>query len=545
MNLRRRTALAGMIAFGLGSGLGLRLASVKLDATIDGDAPKWAQVAEEGEYKGHPAGKFTLNAEVFNEIVENLHNHPSYVANPGKARVIPFDFSHCSEQDPTIGMLPVEGAPAQAWGLDLACRIGADGKAELWCLTEYLEPAKSYVKAGKYQWTSVVIWPNAVDPKTGENLGWYLSSIAFTNDPFIQGMVPIAAAGWRGKNGQKLDTDYEQDVTEDLIRQLRCLFGLNELATVDDIMLALAKLRSYCANPGSEPPGVDSDDLVCGLRWMFNLPTLSSVDEVFAEADKLLATLAEQATSSRMTTNAGGSPKETHVDKNAEAVIALAGRLKVTLKDGEHPGPRLLEAVDQAGQAGNAATDNLKAIMGALGVPDPDAAVAKIAEMFKSVSALEAAMPELKQLRDMKDQSEQKAQEDDVTQAMAYHRFPDSARVALQHMRKTDPANFAKKYPKPSPDQVLLSQSLTTLPQGSTLPAPSAGGGPTPQGGAPLTEAQLSQYEGRNITEKAIAFVRSTDAGKTLSWESANERAAELVRTIRGHSRSSGAANSL
>jgi hypothetical protein len=159
------------------------------------DGPRWLQVAQEGAFLGHPTGPFELNATVFDELVRNFRRHPSYVAGAdgfGTAPIVAYDFHHASEE-PDKQTLAVLGAPAQAWALDLETRTGADGKAQLWALTQYLEPARTYVRGGKYRWCSIAVWPDTIDPVSGENIGWYLSSIAFTNDPFIQGMMPIAA----------------------------------------------------------------------------------------------------------------------------------------------------------------------------------------------------------------------------------------------------------------------------------------------------------------------------------------------------------------
>ena len=61
-----------------------------------------------------------------------------------KNQRIPIDFEHASEQDPTLGTIPTDGAPAQGWIIDLQDR----GAAGLWGLVEWLEPARTYVREG-------------------------------------------------------------------------------------------------------------------------------------------------------------------------------------------------------------------------------------------------------------------------------------------------------------------------------------------------------------------------------------------------------------
>jgi len=168
---------------------------VQLQSPGDEPGCTWIQVAEEGEFRGHPTGPFVLDRAAFDTIVANFRAHPSYRCDEtgkGCTDVVPFDFHHASEQGgPSVA---VAGAPAQAWAQELEVRVGEDGKSQLWAYTRWLEPARTYVREGKYKWCSVAVWPDATDPKTGQRVGWYLSSIALTNDPFIQGMQPIAAA---------------------------------------------------------------------------------------------------------------------------------------------------------------------------------------------------------------------------------------------------------------------------------------------------------------------------------------------------------------
>lgn len=155
--------------------------------------PVWVQVAREGDYHGHPTGPFVLDAQAFADCIRNLRAHPSFRADAngtGCARVIAVDFHHASEQPPE--RVAAMGAPAQGWVCDLRTEPTPDGLALL-ALIDWLEPARSYIREGRYQWMSIAVWPDADHPVSGESVGWYMSSVALTNDPFIQGMVPIAA----------------------------------------------------------------------------------------------------------------------------------------------------------------------------------------------------------------------------------------------------------------------------------------------------------------------------------------------------------------
>lgn len=155
--------------------------AVALDAKAgDSDGPVWNQIAKVGQWSGHPSGPFQLTPAHFAEIVANFKNTTN--------RKIPVDFEHASEQDPREGSIPTLGAPAQGWIIELDNR-GAEG---LWGLFEWLEPARGYVKERKYQFFSPTIRFGSRDPVTGVR-GCRMSSGALTNQPFLDGMKPLAA----------------------------------------------------------------------------------------------------------------------------------------------------------------------------------------------------------------------------------------------------------------------------------------------------------------------------------------------------------------
>lgn len=154
--------------------------SVELADTSAESGPVWNQIARSGAFRGHSAGAFELNAEVFADIVRNFKAQAN--------RRIPIDFEHASEADATSGTIPFMGAPAQGWILDLEVRGG-----DLWGLVEWLSPAKEYVKGGKYKFFSPAIRFNSRDRVTGKPIGARMSSGALTNNPFLDGMRPMAA----------------------------------------------------------------------------------------------------------------------------------------------------------------------------------------------------------------------------------------------------------------------------------------------------------------------------------------------------------------
>jgi phage I-like protein len=141
----------------------------------------WIQVAKPGEFKGHPAGPFKLNATTFADIVRNFRATQN--------RRIAIDFEHASEMPATAGSVPSIGAPAQGWILDLQQR--ADG---LFGLVEWLPLAADYIKSGAYKFFSPAIRFDAVDRVTGKNIGARMTSGALTNKPFIDGLQALTAS---------------------------------------------------------------------------------------------------------------------------------------------------------------------------------------------------------------------------------------------------------------------------------------------------------------------------------------------------------------
>jgi hypothetical protein len=161
-----------------------------------GAGPSWVQIATAGNYAGYAGGAFVFDAQVFAQTITNFRANPSYRA--GTSDVIPWDFNHASASFAADGSIPISGTPAQGWIQELQCRAGADGVLQLWALTRWLEPARSYIQAGQYRWASVVVGFDCRDAKTGANIGAVLESVALTNNPFIEGMQPLVAASRHG-----------------------------------------------------------------------------------------------------------------------------------------------------------------------------------------------------------------------------------------------------------------------------------------------------------------------------------------------------------
>jgi len=170
---------------------------------------KWIHVANTGVYRGHHQGEFELTAQTFATMVANLRRDPKY-RNPQAdvgpvvvdgaelsgpwSKVIQYDFEHASEMAPWEGSIPDKGVPAQGWVLDVEVRQLADGRAALFALSKILPLARHYIETEQYESVSIAWNPAGVHPVSGEAIGAVLTSIAFTNHPFVRDLAPIAAA---------------------------------------------------------------------------------------------------------------------------------------------------------------------------------------------------------------------------------------------------------------------------------------------------------------------------------------------------------------
>ena len=173
---------------------------------------KWIHVANTGTYKGHHQGEFTLDEQSFAQLVANFRGDPKYgdpafaagvgpvvldgkpYDGPNISRIVQFDYEHASEMPPFEGAIPSGGAPAIGWALELDVRQGADGRAQLWCLAKLGDTIRRQIDADEYGSVSIAWNPAGVHWITGQPIGAVLTSIAFTNHPFIRDLLPLAAA---------------------------------------------------------------------------------------------------------------------------------------------------------------------------------------------------------------------------------------------------------------------------------------------------------------------------------------------------------------
>ena len=271
--------------------------TVTLDDTAKKDTPRvWIQLAECGKFAGHPAGDFELSPQVFSQICANFKRDKL---------PIPIDMEHASEQAPTDGTIPVNGAPATGWIHSLDNR----GPAGLWGEVEWLEPARSYIKEGKYRYLSPAIRFESRDRVTGQPIGARLTSAAITNQPFLRNMQPLVAASDRARTAvyrmststpNKIEPGSEVTVHEppaaeqpeiharmahhpsQYMNKVRACLGMHPMASAKECAERLEKLRDMHAEYGSKTPdGIDMTDTLASMRTLSGVGMAGTWENVF------------------------------------------------------------------------------------------------------------------------------------------------------------------------------------------------------------------------------------------------------------------------
>lgn len=418
-----------------------RLPSVKLELATEVDGPKWSQVAKTGEYKGYANGDdpFIFTDNDFKELVSNFREHPSFQlgsSGNGVTGVVQWDFHHASEMFVGAGDLAVNGSPAQGWVHDVEVRQGPDG-SELWALSEFFEPAKTYIKEDRYKWASVAVAFDSIDPISGKNVGLILTSVALTNHPFIEGMLPLVAA-----------------------------------------------------------------------RQNIQMPVIEQVPETIAVAEPAQRGGNNMEFLDRVATILGVQASEQSVLGALEDAIALRRDLKKNLNASRDTNQALLEATE----TGASAVDRIGDLVQMLGIGDKEALVSKVTELMTGAEKLKELMPEFDILKKFKEKSEEAEIEADVAMATKQHKLSDKMKMALTILRRAQPIEFAKQFPKlaePEPQQqTRLTENIVTA-HGQQIPVQLENTQEIQTSQEPTIN--LSMFSGKTKTQKILSYLASKD----------------------------------
>lgn len=538
------------LAFGLSRGLCLgRGVTLAVESESNLEEPIWIQVARSGKWRGHPAMPLVeFNEEFFGALIANFRRNPAYKAGPdgrGSEPVIPFDYEHASEAEATEGTVPQSGTPAPAWVLELETRSAKDGSVELWALTELGDKAREQVKAKEYRWTSVAVWPNAIDPESGKHIGPLLTSVALTNRPFIKGMAPIAAS---------MEVWGEAETAEEALVGLRDIFKLDDAATPETVLAELAEFERRLSEGTIREDDVDS--ILYRLRDLVGARRLATVPEVLDEVRRFLAGAPE--TPIEGPTPPPPTEEANMTVKKDEATLQMTAKLAAIYGVRDHD-----DAIIKAAEEGRAAQDAVSKLLDLFEAKDMDDLIAAATEQVTKASKAEGLIAALadfkKQIGGMQDaEAEAEAQAvaasmglDEETAKKVQPIILDARRGCIvedEHgLPKVDEAKLAKfreRYPLNDEERAHLKTAVFSQPGGkqTTLRARPDGlfervevDEGTPRAtdrGAGGDRIDLTSYPGANRTAKAIAYLSEKRPGfKALAFREQNRIAGQFLKS--------------
>lgn len=459
---------------------------------------KWINVANEGEYLGHHQGGFELTREIMGQLVANLRGSPKYklgsvtlpdgsVASAGSEDVVQYDYEHASEMAPWEGSIPLSGAPAMGWVWDLEIRQDASGRGQLWALSWLGDQIRGQIQRREYKWVSIAWNPNGVHWQTGEPIGALLTSIAFTNHPFLQDLADLAARSSNGTAGQRQRS------------------RLPSKAHATEVYDASTRPNS---NPGSST--MDRTRL-CAI---FRIQAQADDDSIIRAAENAA-------------TNGGNLAAVLAALGVTDATAALAAaqeipRVRQQLVDALAELDSLSRADATADEA--VAQTDVAAALSARGwvrngFADPTMINALAAHRGAMISAELVKLPRDRNAAGDQRQARERGRQSFLA-AYGVNQNP-----ATQHLTQTFVAGPGQQggsvqfpAPLPAPGAVQFAQPggmvpVMGLPAGAPQRAPLQLVGNAPQNGPQLEQVDLSLFTGRNVTEKVMTYLSSVDQG--------------------------------
>lgn len=192
-------------------------------------------------------GDFVVDETAENEIMQNFSNRKNDVV---------IDYEHQTLKDVV--------APAAGWIKKLENR----GKEGIWGEVEWTGKAKNFIANKEYKYLSPVIFVSQSDKRVK-----LLHSAALTNDPAIDGMVPLANKLIANTN---LDDNEEECNNMDELKQIAAALGLDENATLEQIMQAIKDLTDDEKAEGDDPALSANKDILS----LLDLPTTAKAEDV-------------------------------------------------------------------------------------------------------------------------------------------------------------------------------------------------------------------------------------------------------------------------
>lgn len=418
----------------------LMLSALPIDpkAALASDDSKrvWIQIGRTGSWMGHPHGPFKLDAQIFATIIRNFETQ-------GDHR-IPIDFEHASELPPNSGSIPVVGAPAQGW----VHALKTDG-SNLYALVEWGDLARQYIEQGKYRGVSPAIRWKCKDRESAVPIGPCLTSVALTNQPFIDGMMPIAAS-------DRVLLSEDDGMTTvagchaarcfsavEALPRIKSALRLSELATAGDVAEHLDRLEEHLANADDsmQHEGLNLRDFLHPLRDIAN----PNADATWQDVIEIIRNLIDWGHGEHEEAN------DMPVTSSGPAAAVMAAQTSTAPTTG----------AEAEGDATMADTKELEALL-ATEKGNVQTLSASIATKDAELALL---AKEAEELRKYKAEHEEKHVQARVSDAIATYAsskgLTEDLRDALVILYRKDATAFDAKYPVVEPAQRHLLTNLT------------------------------------------------------------------------------------
>lgn len=507
--------------FGVSTLGAVPLAAPANDTTASGYAPtpqiKWLNVANEGEYLGHHQGGFKLDQSAMQQLIDNLHAHPQYAqgtveldgktVQAGVNDVVQFDYEHASEMAPWEGTIPITGAPAIGWVRDLELRKDGQGRLQLWALAWLGDQIRGQIDRREYKWVSIAWNPQGVHWQSGQPIGAVLTSIAFTNHPFLQDLGSLAAASRAA--GQEPRTGVQPRASSAEAHATSPTSPSRERATME--------LRArLCTHYGLQPEANDDSIIRAAQNAADTGGKLAALLQALGVADPAaaLAAVPELAGARQQLVDALSqldslAAADAQVDETQVAPqdVGMAASARGWAVRG------MLDA-----QLHSALLSHRKSLI--------DAEILKATKRDPKGNAVPPTVGEQRLARERGRQAFLAA-------------YGVSQNPATQHLSQTFIAGPGAAGPgsqfvpmvQPVQPQAQNPVQLTVMPGGLPASQPLQLAAPGPQQPQQPGGISLSNFSGRNTTERIIAMLSSQDpAFKNLEWGQQVKRAGEWRR---------------
>jgi hypothetical protein len=485
--------------------------------------PRWIHTANEGVYDGYPGGGADITRDTLEQIVRNFKADPRFKLGAsalGEGRVVPFDIAHISEMDPRAGT-PLQNEEAMAWALDVAVRNGPDGKAQLWTYAELGPEIRAAIEAKppKINYVSIAFTPSAVDPHSGAAIGALMTSVAFTNKPFIRELTPLAAST---EAARFLGRYFDPATTPaDAVGSIRSLLNMPLAAPLEDVLGSVERIIGW-ALTGGAPPGVDAAEVLEDVRTILSIPIATPADQILTQVRTVFQTAAGAAPATTIGAKATMNPTLVKLF-SLFGIVAQAEGADAALER-------------QAGEAIQLKS-KLNEFLKAAGFSDLSDLMGKMPELLKAQEKKDKAEADLATAMKSLSGYQEQEQAAEVAAVMSAHKMPEVARESLALHLRTDPKTFRTKYPLPDATRKHLLSTFAAGRQGEVDPPAAGGAVPVTMAasnqnrGATGEQIDLRTFTGRNSIEKAISYLSTKDAGfAKLPWAEQCKRAGTFCR---------------